>query len=420
MTMTTSQVADCVSRYAGRLHAVIGTGHHVASPLGAWLLLALAAPASTGPDRVALSEVLGCDVDEAAGAAADLLANPHPLVASAAAIWTARRAQLTPEFARWRERLPAEVTTGDLPGQAALDGWAREHTFGLIDRFPIQDDSLYLVLATALATKVSWQTPFDLAPAASLGTASPWASRLDRVLRTPPRPRGHVQFIAMTPGAGEVITHLATAAGGLFVISVAAGPEVAAGDVLAAAHDLGRRYAAGLQVDRRDLADLPVGEAPLWRVREVTATADSCIAVLPAWSARSDHNLTDPVLGFTAVKDALAPRADPWQARQSALARYSRTGFEAAAVTAIGIALAARMPGRHREVELRFGHPYAAVAIATAPDVPGEPAGAHTSPWHGLPVFSAWVSDPEDPADDPPPRDSRPARTSGPSPGGRP
>ena len=29
MTMTTSQVADCVSRYAGRLHAVIGTGHHL-------------------------------------------------------------------------------------------------------------------------------------------------------------------------------------------------------------------------------------------------------------------------------------------------------------------------------------------------------------------------------------------------------
>ena len=154
--------------------------------------------------------------------------------------------------------------------------------------------------------------------------------------------------------------------------------------------------------------------------RRRVATTAKAAAPVPAWSARSDHNLTDPALGFTAVKDALAPGPDPWQARQSALARYSRTGFEAAAVTAIGIALAARMPGKHREVELRFAHPYAAVAIATAPDVPGEPAGAHTSPWQGLPVFSAWVSDPEDPADDPPPRDSRSARTSGPSPGGRP
>jgi Serpin (serine protease inhibitor) len=420
MSIQTSQVADCVSRYARRLHAVIGSGHHVASPLGAWLLLALAAPASTGPDRGTLTEVLGCDIGEAAGAAAELLASPHPLVASAAAIWTARQAQFTREFARWRERLPAEVTTGDLPGQAALNAWVREHTFGLIDRFPIQDDSLYLVLASVLATKVSWQTPFALAPAASLGAASPWASRLDRVLRTPPRPRGHVQFIAITPEAGEVIAHIATAAGGLCVISVAAGPEVPAGDVLAAAHDLGRRYAAGLQVDRRDLADLPIGEAPLWVVREVTATADSCIAVLPAWSARSDHNLTNPVLGFTAVKDALAPGADPWQARQSALARYSRTGFEAAAATAIGIALAARMPGKHREVELRFAQPYAAVAIATAPDGPGGPAGADANPWHGLPVFSAWVIDPENPADDPPPRNAEPARAAGASRGSRP
>ncbi len=410
MTIATSLVAECVSRYARRLHAVIGTGHHVASPLGAWLLLALAAPASTGPERVTLTEVLGCDINEAERAAADLLANPHPLVASAAAIWTARQAQFTPVFARWRETLPSEVTTGDLPGRAALDAWVREHTFGLIDRFPIQDDSLYLVLATVLATKVSWQTPFDLAPAASLGAASPWVGRLDRVLRTPPRPRGHVQFIAITPGAGEVIVHVAIAAGGLSVISVAAGPEVPGGDVLAAAHDLGRGYAAGLQTDRRDLTDLPVGEGPLWRVREVTATSDSCIAVLPAWSARSDHNLADPVLGFTAVKDALAPGPDRWQARQSALARYSRTGFEAAAVTAIGIALAARMPGKHREVELRFAHPYAAVAFATDAARKGARAAAPTSPWHGLPVFSAWVSDPEDPADDPPRRASRPAQ----------
>ncbi len=50
---------------------------------------------------------------------------------------------------------------------------------------------MYLVLATALATRVSWQVPFDLAPAASLGDASPWSAELKRVLRTPARPGGH-------------------------------------------------------------------------------------------------------------------------------------------------------------------------------------------------------------------------------------
>ena len=52
---------DAVAGYARRLHAAAGPGHHVASPLGAWLLLALCAPATRngavpGP---ALADVLG-------------------------------------------------------------------------------------------------------------------------------------------------------------------------------------------------------------------------------------------------------------------------------------------------------------------------------------------------------------------------
>ncbi|MBX9638658.1 MAG: hypothetical protein K2X97_02675 [Mycobacteriaceae bacterium] len=61
--------------------------------------------------------------------------------------------------------------------------------------------------------------------------------------------------------------------------------------------------------------------------------------VLPAWSASSNHDLTaDRGLGFGAVGRALAqalPAAPDVQARQSAVARYNRWGFEAAAVTAV-------------------------------------------------------------------------------------
>ena len=45
-------------RYAARLHAAIGPGHQVASPLGAWLLLALVGPAAAGPDRVTVTDPL--------------------------------------------------------------------------------------------------------------------------------------------------------------------------------------------------------------------------------------------------------------------------------------------------------------------------------------------------------------------------
>jgi hypothetical protein len=392
MSVEASHVAACVSGYAARLHAAIGPRHHVASPLGSWLLLALAGPASTGTDRATLTDVLGCEVDAAAVAATDLLTHPHPVVASAAAVWTDPAVRLPDSFAAWRGDLPAAVTTGDLPGQAGLDAWAREHTFGLIDRFPIAGKDLYLVLASALATKVSWQVPFYLAPAASLGATSQWAGTLKRVLRTPDRPGGHVQFITATPQAGDVIVHIATAAGGLEVVSVAAMPDVPADSVLAAAHEIGGRHATGLPIDRRDLAAVPLGESPLWLAREVTAAADSSAAVLPAWSATSDHDLTAPGLGFDAAKRALVHNDDPWQARQAAMARYSRLGFEAAAVSAIAVAMGVRLPARHREVTLRFGHPYAVVAFTMG-------TGGLASLWNGLPVFSAWVSEPEDATD---------------------
>jgi hypothetical protein len=390
--ISTGLVADCVARYAARLHAAVGDRHHVASPLGAWLLLAVAAPASTGEDRETLTDVLGCDVDAAAGAAADLLADPHPLVAAAAAVWTAPGYTGAPGFRQWLAARPPAVTTGDLPGQADLDRWAREHTFGLIDRFPVDTGRAHLVLATALATKVSWQLPFQLTAASSLGADSSWAGQLDHVLRTPDGPgaRGHVQFIGGTPDAGDVIVHAATAVGGLLVVSVGASPDIGAAPVIALAYDIGGRLATGASVERRDLADMPLGDGPLWAIQEVMAGANSCSAVLPAWSVSSDHDLTDPSLGFMAARRALATGSGPWEARQAAMARYSRTGFEAAAVTGMAVRLAARIPARHRHAELRFGHPYAVVALVQDA----------TSAWHGLPVFSAWVAQPEDASDD--------------------
>jgi hypothetical protein len=405
-TVTTDAVIlrDAVAGYARRLHAAAGSGHHVASPLGAWLLLALCAPATrngAAPDP-ALAEVLGCDAAVAARLAAGLLDRPHPAVAAAAAAWTRDRPELTEIQRRWQSGLPAAVATGPVPAQAGADAWARDHSFGLIERFPARISPLtYLVLATALATRVSWQQPFDLAPAAELGAGSPWAG-LGRVLRTPRRPggAGHRQFIAATPDAGDVLVQLAQARDGLLVASVAAAADVPYGDVLAAAGRLGSAAVTGAGVTLRALADLPLGETPRWRIREEPAgpggTADRFTAVLPAWSARSELDLAGPGLGFATAAAALAG-GDPWTAVQSALARYTRTGFEAAAVSAVAIAASARRApaARRRVAELRFGQPYAVAAVAVDPGEDGRPGL-----WHGVPVFSAWVTEPEDAADE--------------------
>jgi hypothetical protein len=399
MTAQSCDIAGCVAGYAARLHAVIGDGHHVASPLGAWLLLALAGPASTGDDRVTLQNVLGCDVDVAADAAAALLASPHPEVASAVAVWVARSASLGEAFGRWRSGLPPTVSQGEVPDQAGLDAWAREHTLGLIERFPLRGDGLYLVLATALATKVTWRVAFELVPAAELGPDSPWSGRLRKVLRAPvARPgaqTGHSQFIAVTEEAGDVAVHVAAAQDGLLVCSVAADRAVPAGRVLAVAHRIACAHAVGASVPRRRLADLPLGAGPAWLLREEPSdqVKDRCTAVLPAWLARSEHDLADPELGFGAAGHAILPGPDPWEARQAAMARYSREGFEAAAVTGLAVAMAMARPGIRRVADLRFGHPYAVVAVT----VDGTRAGRV---WHGVPVFSAWVTSPADADDD--------------------
>src|SRR3954447_16196007 len=87
--MPATDLSAALARYALRLHreAADTSPHHVVSPLGAWLLLALCATAGDDAARAGLAEVLGVDVDVAAATAADLLDRGHPAVLAAAAAW---------------------------------------------------------------------------------------------------------------------------------------------------------------------------------------------------------------------------------------------------------------------------------------------------------------------------------------------
>jgi hypothetical protein len=397
MTTTTSDVAAAVSAYARRFHAIGGATHHVASPLGAWLLLALCASASTGRDRDALTEALGMDADAAGGAATALLENPHPLVMSAAAVWRRAVGDVSRVDA-WAAGLARTVERGDLPSQAELDAWAREHTQGLIDRFPLDiREATMLLLATALATKVTWQMPFEVVPASRLGRPDHWA--VEHVLEAP---AGHLQFIASTEEAGDVAVHAAIGKAqhpyGLRVTSVIAAADVPADRVLAAAHRLAIRPR---QARVRSLFDLATGEHPLWTITEQPVQTTSpngqeerFVTVLPAWSARSEHDLDHAHLGMPAAAHALAQLLGlgefQYEAKQSAAATYSRTGFEAAAVTGLDVALSAAprsQSGLRRTAELRYVHPYAVVATAE------HWVYREDAAWRGIPVFSAWVAE---------------------------
>jgi len=388
------ELCALVCGYADRF-AALGRGeHHVGSPLGAWLVLALAAPAATGDLADRIVDALGADLTTAHRLAVQLLTHPHPAVSAAAAAWSQRGLTgLDP----WLATLPAGVQTGPVPTQDEADAWARGHTFGLIDQFPLDTGGAQVLLASALATRVTWVTPFETTDATDL--RGPWSTRLTRVLRAP-RAVGHHAVITDTARAGLVGVHTARA-DGLEVTSVIADPAVAAADVLAAAHQV----AVARACHRRNLPpvslfDLPLGDHPVWIITEEHASerGEQVDALLPAWHATSKHKLlTEPRLAFGAAGHALRQLAEltgPIEAVQSAVARYSRRGFDAAAVTALRVGISARVPGPpgpHRTATLRFAHPYAVVATALS----STPA----DPWDGLPVFAAWITNPDDTQD---------------------
>jgi hypothetical protein len=401
--------AALVAGYGRRFDGQVLTGEHgVASPLGAWLLLALAAPLATGDGRADLESLLGTTADDAAARAGSLLGDAPPSVAAALAAWH-RPGAVTPAYDQWVATWPTGTDRRALPTQAEADAWADEHTFGMIPTYPgdLDDPDVVVVLASALATRAAWMQPFDVAPSERLGR--PWAGQVRQVLEAP---RAHTRLLVQTPGAGLVGVHAARTGQGLIVASVVAAAEVAVPLVQEAAYQvLALVTRAPGPAERVSLFDLPLGRGPAWTITELdgpSTVPEDITVVLPAWTARSDHDLAGPSVdvGFGLAGSALDPvvQAGPGAvaACQAAYAAFTRTRFEAAAVTSMIRTVSARMPqARPRRAEVRFAHPYAVVAAVAdpGPHQIDPDAAAPPDAWRGVPVFSAWVATPSEPDD---------------------
>ena len=366
-------LADAVTRYAQRFHRAVGPDQHVASPLGAWLVLALAATAATGSTRDELEEVLGCDVAEAYGAARALLEAVHPAVLLAAAAWTfpgMRTADLT----RWLDDLSPVVERGPIPSQDEADRWAADRTLGLIREFPISLHDVVFALATALATKISWTEAFR--PFAAERVELARAPGFDEVglAYSPARTAGR----SSTRPPGRWRSHTAASRDDdLVVVSVIADPSFSAAEVLDLAHPIAIAAVRDEELPGRiPLWDLPLGNGHSWRLAEHPTERrdprpERYEVVLPAWSVESTFDLlSDARFGFVAAAHAvmsmfpsegLLPKAV-----QAAVARYTRTGFEAAALTVLAMRMSAGPPKNFvkRVAQLEFTHPYAVVAVA--------------------------------------------------------
>ena len=314
-----------------------------------------------------------------------------------------------------------------MPTAQEADAWAERNTLGLIKSFPLAiDEFTRTVLASALATKVSWQVPFGIVTASEhLGAASPWRGRVQHLLRD------HAcatAMIADTRAVGLVAVHHAVAAEDLTVVSVSGEPGVAREAVLEAAHEIASRVGGGSPPAACSLFDLPLGVGHSWTITEQetrTYHAGQRVerlagASLPAWHVESELDLQASALFRTApvlevLRQLIGPRPDDQTAAmQTAVASFTRYGFEAAAITAFAVRTSAirapRETGIERTATLRFDHPYAAIAIAGSPTVPTS-AGAvrhdRSSAFAGLPLFSVWVQEPQEAEQRPPPTAAR-------------
>jgi hypothetical protein len=366
-TAARPDTAGLITAYAALTRQTLGTAQTPAiSFLGLWLLLARLAPIATGAHRARLVEVLGVSCEDAAALAAGLLDAPHPTVSAALGAWS--RSPLA-------AMLP--VALDELPDQAGLDLWASEHTRGLIERFPLQIDPLTeLVLATALVLQPRWTT--------ELGTDENGLLVLD----------GGLQTIVETSAAGLVAVAKPFSEDGVDVVSVVAAPDVSPADVWRAVDEVVAKLNEGALWHGEFPAGNPA-DGHAWTVRETTETFIEWDAPsdddylwrshLLRWDAAVDSALTAApgVAELAASLRQAAPELDgPVECVQAATAAYDENGFEAAAVTAVAMAMGAPQFVKrtiHR-VEVTFDRTHAVVAVARG--------GA----WEGVPLFHCWVT----------------------------
>lgn len=318
----------------GRWCATFGGEDAVVSGAGLWPLLAVLAGAASGRARDELAAAVGVAAEQAHAAGLDMLKSLDTSreVSTAIGAWVRPGLTLREE---WVRSMPAG-TVGELGDPAALDAWAHEQTQGLIKKFPVPITSdTVLALATALMAHTRWVTPF--AEILYTPETGPWQGHRGPGLYRTSHPDGSVSVLdndvtrVIVTGRGELDVHL--------LIGVDPRDGVAAG--LAALDGA---------VDVR--TELPVGTiAPCLSVsrRETYGGRDSVVLKLPPFEVENKHNLARHAALFgmsTAMNihgshftglasDPLALNA----AGQDVIARFDAEGFEAAAVTAVGMRL---------------------------------------------------------------------------------
>jgi serine protease inhibitor len=382
-TALISPVVRAANTLAARWCTHLGGEDYAISAAGVWPLLALLASAADEPARAELAAALARPADSAQRDALELLDFLRAGLSTTAAmgIWTRKD---TPLHEDWAAQLP-EGVVGKLTDQAALDRWAADETGGLIDHFPLDiTANTQLIIASALAARVRWRTPFDGYPRGG-GFASDEASQ-QWLSRT-------TSDLAAAAVLDATVTRIVVEGDGDLDVHLLLGDQQPA-DVLS----VGLRELSG-EARVRLAADLDNGaDAPGLTVRleESSNPEDELRLKLPSFEIHTRHDLLThrDMFGLRSVTDpdkSHLPLLSPvplYVARgaQDVMARFFAEGFEAAAVTAFDLeCTGAPPPDRYQvtAVDVAFDRPFGFLAVHRP---------------SRLAVVAGWVSSPFQPA----------------------
>jgi serine protease inhibitor len=390
-------VVKAVNELTSRWAQTLTPGNTVVSGLGLWPLLALLATAADEPGRTELASAAGVDPATAASQAVDLVTTIEGAsdLHAALGVWVHEQLKLSESF---DSVVPAALTgrlTGDLVrDKAKLDAWAAQHTDGLIRQMPLEvTPDLAVVLASALSLRTTWTRPFNeqvrrVYDGPWAGGSWHWLDRTDRdldALRLYDDPAAGTLSVITVQGDADVDVLLGVGA-----------PQARQSDVLAGLITASAEPGAGRPGTELVRAGRPKQEvAPAVRIATTTSRVPDLKLSLPSFSVEVEHDLlaqrdlfglatvsSDP--GSSGHFSAISP--EPLmvgQAKQTVLARFFATGFEAAAVTAMGMRLTSMPMEQERRLEVELNRPFGFVAV-------------HRE--SRLPVVAGWIAHPTEPA----------------------
>lgn len=383
---TAERLIPILDTFSERFHENFKGEHRLASPLGAWCLLAYIAINDDNP-HPKVTESLGCSPAEAQKILTKLLKKKPKAVELAVKSWLNPSITHKASVSSWsKEAKEVSSPVHAIPDATDLNAWAREASDRLISEFPVDiKPDLFLALFTNLvATEVNWDKHYKAVHDEVM--SSTW--KVNNFLVS--NKEAFSSYIYQDETHGLFGVHRKFAKDGEFsVYSVMAlDAKVSEEATMAVARKISTEGDQPFAAKNLPLGDSADGILSVI-AKKSESFEDLFTTYLPAWNSSKTFNLLDADLGFREglerFKEMGGNAGIDVEVKQGVEAQYTAEGFKAAS-RSFGISTMRCRPVEEfdiREVTLRFTRPYA--VVASVDDV--------NKTWNNVPIFEGWVAE---------------------------